>query len=107
MTKMADKVAASYQFATMPCCSHSDLVIVNWISSNFHIWIAPITLWFKLEYDFCPTTASQDGQPLAASYQFALVDTLLKSFITRLLPKFIYRLLLSKSHPSLNMGFVS
>ena len=34
------------------CCGHSNLVIFNWISSKFHVCIASIKLWFKLEYCF-------------------------------------------------------
>ena len=38
--KMVDKMAAAYQFASIRCCGHSYLVIINLISSKFHIWIA-------------------------------------------------------------------
>ena len=106
-TKMVDKMAAAYQFASVHCCGHSNLFIFILISSNFHIWIASITLWFKFEYEFCPTSDSQDGPQMTAAYQFTLVDTLPYSFITQLLPNFIYGLLILNSHPSLNMGFVS
>ena len=37
ITKMADKIAATYQFAFASCCGHSNLVIFNRISSKFHI----------------------------------------------------------------------
>ena len=73
---MADKMAAPYQFASIRFCGHSNLVIFILISSNFHIWIAFITLWFKFEYEFCPTNDSQDGLQMAAVYKFTLVDTL-------------------------------
>ena len=68
MTKMANKMAAAYQFASVRCCGHSNLVIFLRISSNFHIWIASITLWFKIEYEFCLTKDSQDGRQMAAAY---------------------------------------
>ena len=42
----------------------------------------------------------------ASCGQFALVDTLTQSFIIQLLENFIYGLLLSKAHPSSNVGFV-
>ena len=58
ITKMADKMSAAYQFAPVRCCGHSNLVIFLRISSNFHMWIAFITLWFKCEYEFCPTNDS-------------------------------------------------
>ena len=59
--KMADKMAAAYQFEPICCCGHSNLVIFLRISSDFHIWIAFITLWFKLEYEFCPNINGKDG----------------------------------------------
>ena len=71
--KMADKMAVAYQLVSVHCCGHSNLVIFIQISSNLHIWIASITLWFKFEYEFCPTNDSQDGRQM---------DTLPKSFIT-------------------------
>ena len=76
ITKMADKMASAYQFASVRCCGHSNLVIFLQISSNFHIWIASTTLWFKFEYEFCLNKDCQDGRQIAAAYQFALVDTL-------------------------------
>ena len=48
--KMADKMAASFQFKSIRCCGHSNLAIFNWISNKFHIWIAAIKLWFKFKY---------------------------------------------------------
>ena len=42
-------------------CGHSNSVILNWISSKFHIWIAFINLLFKFEYGFCLTSDNQDG----------------------------------------------
>ena len=60
ITKMADKMA-TYQFASFSCCGHSNLVIFIPISSNFHIWVAYIKLWFKFKYDFCPTKDNHDG----------------------------------------------
>ena len=75
---MADKMDAAYQFVSLHCCDHSNLVIFILISSNFHLWIAYIKLCFKFEFEFCPTNDSQDGRQMAtAAYQFALVDTLL------------------------------
>ena len=70
-------MAADYLFDSVYCSGHSNLVIFILISSNFHIWIASITLWFKFEHEFCPTNDSQDGRQMAVAYQFALVDTLL------------------------------
>ena len=61
ITKMAYKMAAAYQFASLRCCGHSYLVIFLRKSSNFRLWIASITLWFKFEYEFCLTNDSQDG----------------------------------------------
>ena len=59
--KMADKMATAYQFEPICCCGHSNLVIFLRISSDFHIWIASITLWFKFEYEFCPNINGKDG----------------------------------------------
>ena len=67
ITNMADKMAAAYQFASVRCYGHSNLVIFLRISSNFHIWIASIPLWFKFEYEFCLTNDSQDGGRLPFS----------------------------------------
>ena len=50
----------AYQFASVRCYDHSNLVIFILISSNFHIWIASTKLWFKFEYEFCLTIDSQD-----------------------------------------------
>ena len=75
ITKMVDKMAASYQLASVRCCGHSNLVIFFLISSNFHIWIASMTPWFKFEYDFCRTKDSQDGRQMVVTYQFAFMDT--------------------------------
>ena len=77
ITKMADKMADAYQFASVRCCVHSNLLIFLQISSNFHIWIASITLLLKFEYEFCPTNDSQDGPQMAAAYQCALMETLI------------------------------
>ena len=60
--KMADKMVATYQFASVCWCADSNLVIFNWISFKFHIWFASIKLWFKFEYGFCPTDNNKDGQ---------------------------------------------
>ena len=64
ITKMADKMAAVYQFASIICCGHFNLVIFLRISSNIHIRIASITLWFKFKYEFCLTIDSLDGHRL-------------------------------------------
>ena len=69
--KMADKMAAAYQFASITCYGHCYLVIFNWISSKFNIWIASIKPLFKIKYEFCPTYDNQDGDKMAAAYHFA------------------------------------
>ena len=61
ITKMADKMAATYQFASLRCCGYSNLVIFLGIYSNIQIWIASIILWFKIKYEFCLTNDSLDG----------------------------------------------
>ena len=71
--KMANKMAATYQFASIHCCSLSNLVIFNRISSKFNIWIASIKPWLKIEYEFCLTNDNQDGDKMAAAYQFASI----------------------------------
>ena len=60
--KMAEKMAAAYQSASIDCCGLSNLVIFNLISSKFHIWFASIKPWFKFEYEFCLTNDNQDGR---------------------------------------------
>ena len=64
ITKMTDKMAKAYHFASIRCCGHSNLVIFNQISSKFYIWIASIKPWFKFEllYEFCLTNGNQDGR---------------------------------------------
>ena len=57
ITKMADKMVATYQFAL----GHSNSVIFNQISFKLNIWIAPIKLSFKYEYGLCPKNDLQDG----------------------------------------------
>ena len=60
--KMADKMAAAYQFTSIHCCGHSNLVIFIRISSKFHKWIASIKFWFKFEYWFSSTNDNEDGR---------------------------------------------
>ena len=62
ITKIVDKMAAAYLFASIPCCGHSNLVIFNRISSKFHIWFASIKPWFNFKYEFCLTNDNQDGR---------------------------------------------
>ena len=62
MIKMADKMATAYQFASIRCCGHSNLVIFNWISFKFHIWFTSIKPWFKFEYEVCQTNDNQDSR---------------------------------------------
>ena len=86
---------------------HSNSVIFNGISSKFHIWIASINLSFKFEYGFCPTSDNKDGGQNGHHLSIsAVVVTLTQSFLIRFLPNFIYELLLSTFHSSLNMGFI-
>ena len=61
ITKMADKMAAAYQFVSIRCCGHSNLVSFNRISSKFHIWFASVKPWSKFDYEFCQTIFNQDG----------------------------------------------
>ena len=87
--------------------SHSNSVIFNWISSKFHILIAFINLSFKFEYGFCPTAGNKDGQQNGRHQSIsAVVVILTQSFSIGFLPNFIYELLLSAFHLSLNMGFI-
>ena len=58
ITKMADKMAATYQ----NLLSWSLSVIFYWISSKFHVWIALIKLVFKFEYKCSPRNNIQDGR---------------------------------------------
>ena len=70
ITKMADKMAAANQFASVCCCGHSNLVIFNRISSKLHLWFASIQPWFKFEYEFF---FRQTITKMATGYQFASV----------------------------------
>ena len=104
ITKMADKMAATYQY---PLSSHCNPVFFNRISFKFHIWIASFILSFKFEYGFCPTPDNQDGQQNGHHLSIsAVVVTLTQSFLIEFLPNFIYGLLPSTSCSSWNMGFV-
>ena len=62
LTNDNDKMAAAYQFASVRCCGHSNLVIFNWISSKCQIWFASVMPWFKFEYEFRRTIYNQDGR---------------------------------------------
>ena len=57
-------------------CGHSNLVILNRISSKFHIFIASIKLWFKFRYGFVSTIDNEDGRqnghPLSVNIQSLL-----------------------------------
>ena len=56
-------VGGALLFSTCPsvhCCGHSNLVIFNRTSFKFHMWMASIKLWFRLEYEFCPTNSNKD-----------------------------------------------
>ena len=71
ITKMADKMPSSYQFA---CCCHSNLVIFNQISSKFHIWFAFIKFSLKFSMGFVwqmITKITDKNSKMAAAYQFA------------------------------------
>ena len=86
---------------------HSNSVSFNQISYKFHISIASINLWFKFEYGFCQTSDNKDDRQNGRHLSiFAVVVTLTQSFLIRFLPNFIYELLLSTFHSSLNMGFI-
>ena len=66
---MANKMSATGQFELVGPYGHSNLVIFNQISSQFHKWITFIKLSPKLKYGFCPTKDNQ------TKCQFACVDT--------------------------------
>ena len=101
ITKMAYKMAATYQFVSLRCIDHSNLVIFLRISSIIHIWIASITLWFKFKYEFCQTNDSIDGPRLPVHtrahptlviyYPIASIFHIWITFI-KLSPKFEYGL---------------
>ena len=57
---------------------HSNLVIYQPIPSKFHAWITLFKLSPKFEWKFCPMNVNK----MAAACRFALVDTLIKLFIT-------------------------
>ena len=66
ITKMADKMAATYQFA-----------FVDNIPSSFIAWLPPnyIYIWITfIKLSVCPITKM--SAKMAATYQFTLVDTL-------------------------------
>ena len=103
ITKMADKMAATYQYPLSWLLSF----IFNRVSSKFCIWIAPINLSIKFKYGFCPTYNNQDGRQNGCHLSIsAVVVTLAESFLIRFLPNFIYGLLPSTFLSSSNMGFV-
>ena len=111
ITKIANKMPAAYQFASILCCGHSNLVILNRISSKFHIWFASIKPWLKFEYEFCWTNYNQDcrqtGRRLSVCVPLLLWSPLLRHFSSDFFQfSYIYLLLLSHSGSSLNMSFV-
>ena len=70
--KIADKMAATYQYPPLWSLS----VIFNLISSKFYTRIASINLSFMFKYGFCPTSDNQDGDKMAATYQYLLLWSL-------------------------------
>ena len=86
-------------------CGGSHLVNYHQISPKFHARITLSTL-AKPKYMFCPVKDNKMAVKMAASCRFALVNTLNKLFITRFLPNYIYRLLLSNSFPRSTVGIV-
>ena len=107
--KMADKMTTAYPFTFIRCCGHSNIVIFNWISYKFHIWIASIKLWSKLEYVFFRRTISKMADKMAATYQFTSIRSCGQSnlvIFNWISYKFVYGLLPSNSGSSLNMSLV-
>ena len=106
---MADKMAAAYQFASIRCCGHSNLVICNRISSKFHIWFASIKPLFKFEYEFFPKRMTKMADIMAATYQFASIGCCGHSnlvIFNRISSKFHIWFASIKPCSSLNMSFV-
>ena len=98
ISKMADKLAATYQY--LLSWSHLFSHFYQ-ISSKFCIWIASIKLPFKSEYRLCPTSDKQDGRQNGRHLSIsAVVVTLAQSFLIRFLPNIIYGLL-----PHLSLKF--
>ena len=64
--KLANKMAVTYQFASIPCFDRSNLVNFNQISSKCHIWFAFIKLWFKFEYEFVRQSITKIANKMAA-----------------------------------------
>ena len=59
ITKMANKMAATYQFR---CRGRSNLVILIGFLSNFIYGSLPSKVWFKFQWGFCLANDNQDGR---------------------------------------------
>ena len=71
--KMANKKVATYQFASFRCCGHSNLVILNQISSKFHYGLLPSNPGSSSNMSFVGQTINKMADKKAALYQFASV----------------------------------
>ena len=79
ITKMANKLAATYQFAFVDTL----LSFITWLLSNFLIWIALIKRLPKFQYGLC--LINEMATKMATK-------CLTWSFVTQFLPNFIYGL---------------
>ena len=102
---MLTTMAANIATACLSALAHSNLVIYHRISSKFHIWLIVIKLLPKVEYGFCLMNAKHDSRQNGRRLLVCFCGHSTKSFITRFLSNFMYALLLSNFHRSLNMGF--
>ena len=99
-------MSAAYQFASICCYGHSNLVILNRISSkNFIYGLLSLNPGSGLNMSFVGQTITKMADKMVATYQFVSLcccgHSNLVTFI-KFLPIFIYGLLPS----SLNMSFV-
>ena len=109
ISKMADKLAAAYHFASVGCCGHSNLVIFNPIHPNFINSLLISNPDSSSNMSVFRQTITKVANKMAAAYQYASVRCCGHSYLVILiefLPNFIYGLLPSNPGLSSNMSFV-
>ena len=109
ITKMADKIAAAYQFASICCCGHSNLVIFIRFLPNFIYSLLPSNPGSSLNMSFVGQTIIKIADKMACAHQFASVRCCGHSnwvIFILISSNFHIWLLLSNPGSSLNMSFV-
>ena len=106
---MANKTSAAYQVALAAVVVTLTLSFLIGFIPNYIYGLLPSNSHTSLNMGFVRPTITKMANKTSAAYQVALaavVVTLILSFLIGFIPNYIYGLLPSNSHTSLNMGFV-